>query len=162
MNLFGVGLPEMAVILVVGLLIFGPRKLPEIGRTVAKTIKSLQSASKEFEAELRRETSNLDKPEPKAKAAITALAEAEASAAEVTDQVITVAEAITTAEAVTEGGVASEASSTEVVKVNAREANGTEANGTEANGTEANGTEARGKEARGKEAARIAEPQRVA
>lgn len=76
MNLFGVGLPEMAVILVVGLLIFGPRKLPEIGRTVAKTIKSLQTASKEFEAELRRETSNLDKPAPKPVAAIEATAEA--------------------------------------------------------------------------------------
>lgn len=80
MNLFGVGLPEMAVILVVGLLIFGPRKLPEIGRTVAKTIKSLQSASKEFEAELRRETSNLDKPAPKAVAAIEANTEADQAA----------------------------------------------------------------------------------
>jgi sec-independent protein translocase protein TatA len=59
MNVFGVGLPEMMVIMAVALLIFGPKKLPEIGRTVAKTIRSLQDASKEFESELRREADQL-------------------------------------------------------------------------------------------------------
>jgi sec-independent protein translocase protein TatA len=54
MNIFGIGLPEMAVILIVALLIFGPKKLPEIGRTMGKTLKSFQDASKEFEAEIKR------------------------------------------------------------------------------------------------------------
>ena len=49
MNIFGIGLPEMAVIMVVALLIFGPKKLPEIGRSLGKTIRSFQEASNEFQ-----------------------------------------------------------------------------------------------------------------
>lgn len=55
MNFLGVGLPEMLVIFAVALLVFGPRKLPEIGRTLAKTLRSLQDASREFEAQLNKE-----------------------------------------------------------------------------------------------------------
>ncbi len=40
MNVFGIGLPEMALIMVVALLIFGPKKLPEIGKSMGKTIRS--------------------------------------------------------------------------------------------------------------------------
>ena len=70
MNIFGVGLPEMVLILAVALLVFGPKRLPEIGRTIAKTLKMLQDASKEFETELKKEADSLsamveDKPQPK-------------------------------------------------------------------------------------------------
>ena len=34
MNIFGVGIPEIAVIFVLALLIFGPKKLPELGRFI--------------------------------------------------------------------------------------------------------------------------------
>jgi sec-independent protein translocase protein TatA len=34
MNIFGIGLPEMAVIAAIGLLVFGPKRLPELGRTL--------------------------------------------------------------------------------------------------------------------------------
>ncbi|MEN9221357.1 MAG: TatA/E family twin arginine-targeting protein translocase [Thermostichus sp. BF3_bins_97] len=61
MNFFGVGLPEMLVIFTVALLVFGPRKLPEIGRTLAKTLRSLQDASKEFESQLNKEARELEK-----------------------------------------------------------------------------------------------------
>jgi TatA/E family protein of Tat protein translocase len=38
MNVFGIGLPEMAVIAAVALLVFGPKRLPEFGRTLGKTL----------------------------------------------------------------------------------------------------------------------------
>ncbi|MEH2311167.1 MAG: TatA/E family twin arginine-targeting protein translocase [Nostoc sp.] len=60
MNIFGIGLPEMAVIMVVALLIFGPKKLPEIGRSVGKTIRSFQEASKEFQNEFQKEAEQLE------------------------------------------------------------------------------------------------------
>ncbi|NBQ20288.1 MAG: TatA/E family twin arginine-targeting protein translocase [Synechococcaceae bacterium WB6_3B_236] len=54
MNVFGVGLPEMAVIAVIALLVFGPKKLPELGRSLGRTLKGFQSASQEFEQEFRK------------------------------------------------------------------------------------------------------------
>ena len=60
MNIFGIGLPEMAVILVVALLVFGPKKLPEIGRSMGKAIRGFQEASKEFETEFQREAQQLE------------------------------------------------------------------------------------------------------
>ncbi len=59
MNFFGIGLPEMVLILVVALLVFGPKKLPEIGRSMGKAIRSFQDASKEFENEFKREAEQI-------------------------------------------------------------------------------------------------------
>ena len=53
MNIFGVGLPEIAVISALALIIFGPKRLPELGRTLGKTLKGLQTASTEFEKEIQ-------------------------------------------------------------------------------------------------------------
>lgn len=61
MNVFGIGLPEMILILVVALLVFGPKKLPEIGRSLGKAIRGFQDASKEFENEFKREAQQLEK-----------------------------------------------------------------------------------------------------
>ena len=60
MNVFGIGLPEMVLILIVALLIFGPKKLPEIGRSLGKAVRGFQEASKEFENEFKREAQQIE------------------------------------------------------------------------------------------------------
>ena len=47
MNIFGVGMQELLVILLICLLIFGAKRLPEIGRAFGKTISSFKKALKE-------------------------------------------------------------------------------------------------------------------
>ncbi len=54
MNVFGIGLPEIAVIGALALLVFGPKRLPELGRTLGKTLKGFQTASSEFEKEIQK------------------------------------------------------------------------------------------------------------
>lgn len=54
-GLFGLGVPELAVIAGVVALIYGPSKLPELGKGLGKTAKSFQTAAKEFEKELKEE-----------------------------------------------------------------------------------------------------------
>ena len=47
--MFGIGIPEFILILVVGLVVFGPSKLPEIGRAVGKGIREFRKASNAFQ-----------------------------------------------------------------------------------------------------------------
>lgn len=42
------GLPELIVILVIALLVFGPKKLPEVGRAIGTSIKEFKKATSEI------------------------------------------------------------------------------------------------------------------
>ncbi|MBI9083701.1 MAG: twin-arginine translocase TatA/TatE family subunit [Desulfobacterales bacterium] len=47
--MFGIGMPELIIILVIILIIFGAGKLPEIGAGVGKAIKNFKSATSSTE-----------------------------------------------------------------------------------------------------------------
>jgi sec-independent protein translocase protein TatA len=54
--MFGsIGMPELVIILVIALIIFGPRKLPELGRSLGKSIGEFKKASNELRSTLEEE-----------------------------------------------------------------------------------------------------------
>jgi len=54
------GMPEMIFIFLMALIIFGPKKLPEIGRQIGKALNEFKRASNEFKAQIESEIVKLD------------------------------------------------------------------------------------------------------
>jgi TatA/E family protein of Tat protein translocase len=54
------GFPEMIFIFLLALLVFGPKKLPEVGRQIGKALAEFKRASNEFKSQLETEIRNLE------------------------------------------------------------------------------------------------------
>jgi TatA/E family protein of Tat protein translocase len=60
MKVMNLGFPEMIFIFLLALIIFGPKKLPEIGRQIGRALHEFKRASNEFKAQIETEISQLD------------------------------------------------------------------------------------------------------
>ena len=66
MEFFDIGIWEIVLILVIAFIIWGPGKLPEIARTLGKTMRALRKASSDFTGALTREIEEMEKIKPPA------------------------------------------------------------------------------------------------
>ena len=55
MDFFGIGPLEILLILIIGLLIFGPGKIPQIARDLGKALRSFKKATTDLSVEVSRE-----------------------------------------------------------------------------------------------------------
>jgi TatA/E family protein of Tat protein translocase len=76
---------ELIVILVIALIIFGPRKLPELGRSLGKSIGEFRKASNELKSTLEEEIRVEEQREQRAKLEAEQTTAVEAASSHVTD-----------------------------------------------------------------------------
>lgn len=71
--MFGsIGMPELIIILVIALIIFGPRKLPELGKSLGRSLNEFKRASTDLQNTLEQEINIEEQKEASAKRAAEA------------------------------------------------------------------------------------------
>ena len=61
--MFGIGLPELMMILVLGLLVLGPKRLPEVARVLGRLYGQLRRASDDFQRTIRQDLETIERQE---------------------------------------------------------------------------------------------------
>ena len=59
--MFGLGIPELMVIFVIALVVFGPKRLPDLGRSVGRAMAEFKKASQEFQDSVKEEMKEVEK-----------------------------------------------------------------------------------------------------
>ncbi|MDD2273068.1 MAG: twin-arginine translocase TatA/TatE family subunit [Desulfuromonadaceae bacterium] len=65
--MFGIGMPELIIIMVIALVVIGPHKLPELARSLGKGMSEFKSATEGFKQTMEDSTTFSDNQEPAAK-----------------------------------------------------------------------------------------------
>ena len=58
--MFGLGFSELLLIFVIALVVFGPKKLPEIGRSIGRALAEFKRASEEFQESMKAEMKDVE------------------------------------------------------------------------------------------------------
>lgn len=61
--MFGIGLPELLLIMMLALLVLGPQRLPEAARMIGRAYAQLRRASEEFQRTIRQDIATLERQE---------------------------------------------------------------------------------------------------